>query len=116
MKKLTTINHLKLQFQVHDFVKKTINQINKDGIGLVANNVVITNYKSTTILDDVVKRVINLINELETNSNLQQFIYKVDLNEKKWLYFVSFKNYKILAEEIIIREAQKIYLREMFSS
>jgi len=115
VKNLTTINHLKEQFQIKDFVQKTIYQINKDGIGLADDDIVIADYEIETIYEIVIKKVESLLKELDKNSFLQQFIYKVDLNEKNWIYFMSFQNFTKLAEEVIKREAQKVYLREMFS-
>jgi len=115
VKNLTTIHHLKHQFQIKDFVEKTIYQINKDVMGLADDDIVITDYDLENIFEIVTTKVESLLNELEKNSFLQQFIYKVDLNEKHWIYFMSFQNFTKLAEEVIIREAQKVYLRYVFS-
>ena len=69
---------------------------------------------SPRVLEVLIVEVKNVLKELSRNSNLQQFVYNVDLLEKNWQYFIEFQNYEILAVEVIIREAQKVYLRELF--
>jgi len=114
VKNLTTINHLKQQFSIENFVEKTVNQFNKDAFGLVDEEIDVPPLDAPNVLEALIVEVQQLLKMLSDTSNLQQFIYKVDLNEKKWIYFTSFQNYELLAEEVIIREAQKVYLREMF--
>ena len=114
VKNLTTINHLKQQFSIENFAKKTVNQFNKDAFGLVDEELNLPLLDSPNVLEFLMNDVEQLLKTLSDSSNLQQFIYKVDLNEKKWIYFTSFQNYELLAEEVIIREAQKVYLRELF--
>lgn len=114
MKNLTTINHLKQQFSIENFVEKTVNQFNKDAFGLIDDELNLPPLDSPNVLELLISDLQKLLKVLSDSSNLQQFIYKVDLNEKKWIYFTSFQNYELLAEEVIIREAQKVYLRELF--
>lgn len=114
MKNLTTINHLKQQFSIPNFVEKTIRQFNKDGLGLMDSEVSMSAIEATDVLGELIIEVKAILRYLDEVSHLQQFVYKVDLPEKAWQYFLSFQNFESLAEEIIIREAQKVYLREMF--
>jgi hypothetical protein len=114
VKNLTTINHLKQQFSIENFVEKTVNQFNKDAFGLIDDELNLPPLDSPNVLELLISDLQKLLKVLSDSSNLQQFIYKVDLNEKKWIYFTSFQNYELLAEEVIIREAQKVYLRELF--
>lgn len=111
---LTTINHLKQQFSIENFVEKTVNQFNKDAFGLSDEVIKVPPLDQPNVLELLIADVQYVLKALSDSSHLQQFIYKVDLNEKKWIYFTSFQNYELLAEEVIIREAQKVYLREMF--
>ena len=111
---LTTINHLKQQFSIENFVEKTVNQFNKDAFGLSDVVIKVPPLDEPNVLELLIADVRYALKALSDSSHLQQFIYKVDLNEKKWIYFTSFQNYELLAEEVIIREAQKVYLREMF--
>lgn len=114
MKNLTTINHLKQHFSIENFVEKTVTQINKDGFGLIDEEIVLPQTESPDVFDLLIEEVKTVLKTLDLTSNLQQFIYKVDLRETDWNYFMSFQNYDNLAEAVIIREAQKVYLREMF--
>ena len=116
MKNLTTFSQLQEQFQVNDFVQKTISQINKDLTGLIDELLIVNIDDSNTILDDVIAKLVPLVMQLSEGSLLQQFIYQIDLKEKKWIAFLTCKDYKLLAEQIIIREAQKVYLKEMFKN
>jgi len=112
---LTTFSQLVEQFQIQDFVEKTIQQLNKDLNGLAESEIKLTTAKSENVLDDLIVVLSGKLDELSRISQLQQFIYIVDLKENEWLSFISNQDLKSLAEQIIIREAQKVYLREMFS-
>jgi hypothetical protein len=114
VKNLTTINHLKQQFSIENFAEKTIAQFNKDGLGLIDDEIGLSSLESPYVLDFLIGEVKVSLKTLNMTSNLQQFIYKVDLLEKDWDYFMSFQNYDNLAEAVIIREAQKVFLRELF--
>lgn len=115
MNNLTTFSQLVEQFQIQDFVEKTIQQLNKDLNGLAESEIKLTTAKSENVLDDLIVVLSGKLDELSRISQLQQFIYIVDLKENEWLSFISNQDLKSLAEQIIIREAQKVYLREMFS-
>jgi len=114
VKNLTTINDLKQQFSIENFVKKTVNQFNKDAFGLIDEVIDVPTFDVQNVLELLIVEVQKILKRLSETSHLQQFIYKVDLNEKKWIYFTAFQNYEVLAEDVIIREAQKVYLRELF--
>lgn len=116
MKNLTTINQLEEQFQINDFVDKTIFQLNKDLNGLSVDTLKIDFNESDDKLLVVVNNLIPILEELSKNSQLQQFIYQIDLKEKQWFKFLTTLEFNPLAEQIIIREAQKVYLREMFKT
>jgi hypothetical protein len=114
MSNLTTINQLVEKFNIKDFAFKTIQQINKDLQGLSSINV---EHKETNdYLDVITNQLINVISELENNHQLHQFIYKVDVPEQQWHLFLSTQDKIVLAHQIIIREAQKVYLRAFFKS
>lgn len=114
MRNLTTINHLKEQNSIKNFVEKTVNQLNKDLFGLIDEEIGLPPVEALNSLDLLIVEVQIVLKNFSEGHNLQQFVYKVDLNEKNWHYFTAFQNYEKLAEDIIIREAQKVYLREMF--
>jgi len=113
VKNLTTFNQLQEQFQIKDFVEKTIFQINKDFLGLHCGFLVLNIEESDNVLEDTVAQLIPILKQLTKKSQLQQYIYQVDLKEKQWMAFLTSQNYKILSEQIIIREAQKVFLREI---
>lgn len=112
MSNLTTIQQLKTQFNIEGFAEKTIAQINKDLNGLSVGS--ISDANADDLLESVSHQLIPIIDELSKTSQLQQFIYQVDLPEKQWLVFLNNQDIVFLAHQIIIREAQKVYLREMF--
>jgi hypothetical protein len=116
VKNLTTFSQLQLQFQISDFVEKTVFQINKDLNGLINETLIIDFENSENKLVDLISELIPLLIKLVQISHLQQYIYKVDLNEKQWVRFVRTQDLKKLSEQIIIREAQKVYIKEMFKS
>jgi hypothetical protein len=116
MKNLATISHLREKFQFTQFAEKTIFQINKDLSGLVDELVPINVSSAINKLDELIFRLTPILIELEKGNQLQQYIYKVDLMEKEWVTFLATQDYKMLSEKIIIREAQKVFLREMFKN
>ncbi|HIP35225.1 MAG TPA: hypothetical protein EYG85_00045 [Crocinitomix sp.] len=113
MNNLTTFKQLKSKFVIDNFAQKTVYQINKDLNGLTLMQVY---FKLT---NDNLKEISNqlslILKDLSENSQLQQFIYLVDLPEKQWRLFLSNNDFIFLCHQIIIREAQKVYLKEMFS-
>lgn len=114
MKNLTTFNQLVHQFHIHDFVEKTVAQINKDLNGLYHEIISVEHYENKSVLEELISKIEVVLEDLSRQSQLQQFIYAVDLNEKLWLEFMRMQDFKGLSKQIIIREAQKVYLREMF--
>ena len=112
MSNLTTINQLKAQFNIENFALKTVNQINKDLNGLIVDTLVFS--ESNDNLDMINHQLLPIIKELDRVGQLQQFIYQVDLAEKQWMFFINNQDVTFLSHQIIIREAQKVYLREMF--
>jgi hypothetical protein len=114
MSNLTTFNQLKTQFNIEYFALKTVSQMNKDLNGLSVNYI---DFKpSENNLNTATQQLLPILDELNKTSKLQQFIYQVDLPEKQWLLFINNQDFIFLAHQIIIREAQKVYLREMFKS
>lgn len=114
MSNLTTFDQLKTQFNIEDFALKTFHQINKDLNGLSVNSIEFL--PSEDNLEQATQQLIPILDELGKISQLQQFIYQVDLPEKQWLSFLSHQDLTFLSHQIIIREAQKVYLRELYKS
>ena len=109
----TTID-LKNCFTEEEFVVKTCQQINKDLVGLVDNPEQFNIDLDGDVLGQMTITVERIIKGISTH-NLQQFMYKVDLNESTFLNLLGDKNATDeLAFLIIKREAQKIYLRKQF--
>lgn len=114
MKNLTTFSQLEVQFEINDFVEKTVSQINKDLIGLINQTIELAIEGDESRLEDLRDKLTLILKELDSSSQLKQYIYQVDLNEKKWMLFLDVQDFHNLSEQIIIREAQKVYLRQMF--
>jgi hypothetical protein len=114
MSNLTTFNQLKAQFNIKDFALKTFTQINKDLNGLSVNSIDFT--PSGDNLNTATQQLLPILYELSKISQLQQFIYQVDLPEKQWILFLDNQDFTFLTHQIIIREAQKVYIREMYKS
>lgn len=113
MSNLTTIQQLQQKFEIEDFVQKTIRQINKDLNGLSEEDVVFLNQENP--LDEVVNQLIPIIKLLEGQNQLQQFMYQVDVSENRWVSLMNSQDLHGLCIQVVIREAQKVYLREMYS-
>lgn len=118
---MSELSHDKLQvinsFNSEDFVELTIHQINKDLFGLSQIELQQCN-SGNNCLNDLIFQLSTILKNLATNNfeNLTQFIYKVDLSEKIFKQSITRNNdFKDLAEHIIVREAQKVYLRKKFS-
>ena len=114
MKNLTTIKDLVVQFSIDEFVDKTVVQINKDLSSYSIKTIVKT--ESKDVLSLMIGQLLPIVKELFESERLEQFTYRVDLSEKKWIYFIQGFDFEYLSEQIIIREAQKVYLRELFST
>ena len=79
-------NSLVSFFDHHLFVEKTIDQINKDLQGLYYSDFGISENSETSILDNLIRNLQPVLVELSKRQpeQLSQFIYKVDLPEKKF--------------------------------
>jgi hypothetical protein len=97
-----------------DFVEKTMAQISKDfnrcGLEIEFElNTLIPIKEELT--DQIASRLIRL-----SGTELQQFIYTVDLQENKFLNAVTMNDdFKSLAGEILKREALKVFIRSNYS-
>jgi hypothetical protein len=114
MQNLTTIKELVVQFNIDKFVKKTIAQINKDLANYTSQNIEKPNTEN--VLESLIGELLPIIKCMMESNHLEQFIYRVDLNENKWIYFTQDFDFEYLSEQVIMREAQKVYLRELFST
>ena len=115
MNLLTTKNGIKNFFSKEEFVLKTCEQIQKDLLGLTAVN----QDFNIDFNQDVMIQMVDLM-QLELKSlsggELQQFIYKVDLNEQVFnTAMAQNDDYEELIFLIIQREAQKVYLKHKLS-
>ena len=97
-----------------DFVEKTMAQISKDfnRCGIVFEFQLQSN---SPLKEHVVNEVRNSILKL-SSTELQQFIYTIDLNENDFLKAVTMNDdYLTLAHEILKREALKVFIRSNYS-
>lgn len=109
---------LKTFFSQKDFVTATISQINKDLQGLYYEDCSINLDHSENLLPDLIAALTPILITLSKRQpeQLSQFIYKVDLNEKKFFDSISHdQSLEHLSHLILEREAQKVYLRRRFS-
>lgn len=105
-------------FNQKDFVVSTIAQINKDLQGLYYEDYTIDLEHSDNLLQDSINALAPILTALSKRQpeQLSQFIYKVDLNEKKFFDSISHdQSLEHLSHLILEREAQKVYLRRRFS-
>jgi hypothetical protein len=97
-----------------DFVEKTMAQISKDfnRCGLEVDfelNAILPIKEELT--NQIASRLIQL-----SGTELQQFIYTVDLQENKFLKAVTMNDdFITLANEILKREALKVFIRSNYS-
>ena len=97
-----------------DFVEKTMAQISKDfnRCGLEVD------FELNAILpikEELTNQIASRLTQLSV-TELQQFIYTVDLQENKFLNAVTMNDdFKSLANEIIKREALKVFIRSNYS-
>jgi hypothetical protein len=111
-------NDIQAFFNQKDFVASTIAQINKDLQGLYYEDYSIDLDRSDNLLQDSISALTPILTSLSKRmpEQLSQFIYKVDLNEKKFFDSISSdQSLKHLSFLILEREAQKVYLRKRFS-
>jgi hypothetical protein len=110
------LNQLELNdfFANHEFIEKTITQLIKDfnRCGLEVEfglNALLPIKEELT--NQIASRLIQL-----SGTELQQFIYTVDLQENKFLKAVTMNDdFKTLANEILKREALKVFIRSNYS-
>lgn len=105
---------LKKCFSNEEFVIKTCQQIDKDLAGLIEDHFEFDIDFEEDVLQQMVRTVAKNLKNLG-HSNLLQFVYKVDLNEKELKSNLNRQlGLEDLAFKIIRREAQKIFLRLKF--
>jgi len=110
------MNDLKINESLSDFdfVEKTMAQISKDfnRCGLEVEfelNAILPIKEELT--NQIASRLIQL-----SGTELQQFIYTVDLQENKFLNAITMNDdFKTLAGEILKREALKVFIRSNYS-
>lgn len=105
-------------FDRQEFIVATLNQINKDLQGLYYGDYTLEPTHEKPVLEQLVQSLVPILLELSKRQpeQLSQFIYRVDLQEKKFteaLYHDS--GLYQLAHLIIEREALKVWLRLKFS-
>ena len=110
------MNQLELNvfFANKEFIENTISQLIKDfnrcgwEIEFELNTLV-------PIKEDLTNQIASLLIRLSA-TELQQFIYTVDLQENKFLNAVTMNDdFKTLANEILKREALKVFIRSNYS-
>jgi len=97
-----------------DFVEKTMAQISKDfnRCGIVFEFQLQSN---SPLKEQVVSEIRNTIVKF-SSTEIQQFIYTIDLNENDFLKAVTMNDdFKTLANEILKREALKVFIRCNYS-
>lgn len=111
----TTKNDIKNFFSKEEFVLKTCEQIQKDLLGLTSTNPDL----KIDFKQDVMIQLVDLMQlalKSLSGEELQQFIYKVDLNEHVFNAAIAQNDeYEELIFLIIQREAQKVYLKHKLS-
>lgn len=111
-------NELNGFFNQRQFVESTVAQINKDLLGLSYADFVLHENNEFTILENLIRNLQPILLELSKRQpeQLSQFIYRVDLPEKKFhSALAENQSFEKLAYLIIEREAQKVFLRQKFS-
>ena len=110
------MNQLELNdfFENKEFIENTISQLIKDfnRCGLEVDfelNAILPIKKE--LINQIASRLIRL-----SATELQQLIYTVDLQENKFLNAVTMNDdFKTLANEILKREALKVFIRSNYS-
>jgi len=106
-------------FDQKEFVSATVAQINKDLQGLAYADFEYTFSTEKNHLQELSTQLKTILLELSKRQpeQLSQFIYKVDLQERKFIASLE-KDLTLhdLALLIVEREALKIYLRQKFSN
>ena len=103
-------------FSKEEFILQTAHQISKDLAGLTANAPNWNVDLDAPALKQMSTQLQPILKDLEGDF-LQQFIYKVDLKEQDFIRGLDARDdFELLSILIIKREAQKVYLRQQFSS
>jgi hypothetical protein len=103
------------QFNEEEFVVKTCNQISKDLVGLIAELPAWKVDFDENPLNQIAGQLAVILLKMKA-SELQQFIYSVDLKEKDFLRGVdALDELHLMSILVIKREAQKVFLKSMFS-
>lgn len=103
-----------LALQSSDFVRKTIEQIEKD-FRMCGIDYSFISKDENLVAAELTLSVQAAIDRL-SNTELQQFIYIIDLKEKDFLDAVIQEDNGLqLAQRIVFREAFKVYLKAKFS-
>ncbi len=101
----------------HDFLSKTYAQLNKDLNGLVDTKLMVDERLAEEPLYGLIHQLSPLVKELIANNKLAQFIYSIDLKEATYKSYLLDKiTFNDFLTHIIIRAAQKVYLRTYFKS
>ncbi len=112
---LQEVNYPK-QLKNIDFLKETCVQINKDLNGFSDDKIVLTEALLNDPFENLSQQLVYIITDLKKSRKLQAFIYKVDLDEKKYIsYLLEELNENTFVSDIIKRSALKVYLRWHFS-
>ena len=110
--------NLATYFQGEQFVRDTISQMNKDLGGLDTISPTEDFYSLQDKLQSLIQLIAPVLEKLahHAGDQLAQFIYRVDVSEQNFLRCMSaLQPYEYLAEQVIQRCAQKVYLRIKFS-
>ena len=110
------MNQLELNdfFANHEFIEKTITQLIKD-FNRCGLEVEFELNALLPIKEELTNKIASRLIQL-SGTELQQFIYTVDLQENKFLKAVKMNDdYLTLANEILKREALKVFIRSNYS-
>ena len=108
------VQQLGLALQSQDFVRKTIEQIEKDFRMCGIDFQFISKDENEMVVELVL--TVQLAIERLSATELQQFIYIIDLKENDFLNAVILEDNGLqLAQRIVYREAYKVYLKAKFS-
>lgn len=108
------VQQLGLALQSQDFVRKTIEQIEKDFRMCGIDFQFISKDENEVVVELVL--TVQLAIERLSATELQQFIYIIDLKENDFLNAVILEDNGLqLAQRIVYREAYKVYLKAKFS-
>lgn len=100
-------------FNRAEFVEKTIQQINKDLLGL-GGELKFIDHLSEPPLNYFSQKLAELLKDLKA-AQLQQFVYRVDLKQSDFeMALRKEDDFQTLAYFVLRREAQKVYLRAFY--